>query len=316
MVGWICALQEEYETACRMLDEEFDDPVNSEANDDNTYMFGRIGDHYVIVGCLPAGRYGTNSAASVARDMVRSFPNLRFALMVGIGGGAPTEERDIRLGDVVVSHPQNKIGSVVQYDLGKRLLDGHVKVTGQLNAPPKPLLAVIPELKRRHNDLRKPDRIAEHIRRMEDMEDYQRPQWDRLYHSSYPHKGGKNCDLCSVDYLVWRQERPTYRIAIVHYGTIASGNSIIKDATTRDVYAKDPELNVLCFEMEAAGLMENSPCLVIRGICDYSDSHKNDIWHKYAALTAASYARELLLVLKSRNVRHLPPWTITSKIGK
>jgi nucleoside phosphorylase len=84
----------------------------------------------------------------------------------------------------------------------------------------------------------------------------------------------------------------------VHYGTIASGNTIIKDATLRDAYTKDPELNILCFEMEAAGLINNLPCLVICGICDYCNSHKNDEWHKYAALTATVYARELLLVLK------------------
>lgn len=99
-IGWICALQEEYEAACRMIDGEFDGAEASEANDNNTYVFGHIGGHNVVIGCLPDGRYGTSSAASVAKDMIRSFPNLRFALMVGIGGGAPTRERDIRLGDV------------------------------------------------------------------------------------------------------------------------------------------------------------------------------------------------------------------------
>ena len=77
----------------------------------------------------------------------------------------------------------------------------------------------------------------------------------------------------------------------------------LEDAQQRDAYANDPELNVLCFEMEAAGLMTNFPCLVIRGICDYSDSHKNDEWHNYAALVAAAYARELLHILKPTKFR-------------
>lgn len=94
-IGWISALQEEYEAACRMLDDEFDGPEVAEVNDNNNYLFGRVGGHNVVVGCLPHGRYGTSSAAMVAKDMVRSFPNLKFALMVGIGGGAPTRERDI-----------------------------------------------------------------------------------------------------------------------------------------------------------------------------------------------------------------------------
>ncbi|KAF9772904.1 hypothetical protein IL306_009351 [Fusarium sp. DS 682] len=197
-IGWICALQEEYEAACRMLDDEFDGPETSDANDNNTYVFGRISDHNVVIGCLPDGRYGISSAAVVARDMVRSFPSLRFALMVGIGGGAPTPERDIRLGDVVVSIPQGKLGGVIQYDFGKRLSNGRFQQTSQLNSPPEVLLGAIPEMRRRHNDPRKPDRVSEHLRLMEDMPEYQRPEQDRLYRAAYEHPGGKDF-LSSLD---------------------------------------------------------------------------------------------------------------------
>lgn len=307
-IGWICALQEEYDAGCRMLDDEFDGPETSEMNDNNTYVFGCVGGHNVVIGCLPDGRYGTSSAARVAGDIVRSFPNLRFALMVGIGGGAPTPERDIRLGDVVVSVPQGKLGGVVQYDFGKRLSDSRFQRTGQLNAPPEVLLGAIPEIRRRHNDPRKSDKISEYLRLMDDMPDYQRPADDRLYRADYAHRGGKNCVKCEADGLEERPQRKNSREITVHYGTIASANSVMKNATERDMYANDPELNVLCFEMEAGGLMNNFPCLVIRGICDYSDTHKNDEWHKYAALTAAAYARELLHVLKPRKVAGLPPW--------
>ena len=82
---------------------------------------------------------------------------------------------------------------------------------------------------------------------------------------------------------------------MVYYGLIASGNQVIKDGRIRDLLAQ--ELGILCFEMEAAGLMNNFPCLVIRGICDYSDSHKNRQWQGYAAATAAAYAKELLSVI-------------------
>lgn len=307
-IGWICALQEEYEAACRMLDDEFDGPETSEANDNNTYVFGRIGGHRVVVGCLPDGRYGTSSATSVAKDMVRSFPNLRFALMVGIGGGAPTREKDIRLGDVVVSVPQGRLGGVVQYDFGKRLSNSRFKQTSQLNAPPEVLLGVIPEMRRRHNDPKKPDRVAEHLKLMDDMPGYQRPAQDRLYRADYEHKAGKNCENCEADGLEERPGRDISREVAVHYGIIASANSVMKNALERDQYAKDPELNVLCFEMEAGGLMNSFPCLVVRGICDYSDSHKNDDWHKYAALAAAAYARELLNVLKPQKVAVMPSW--------
>jgi nucleoside phosphorylase len=144
--------------------------------------------------------------------------------------------------------------------------------------------------------------FAKHLQRMHDMEDYQQPTVDRLYRADFRHVDGKDCEQCERSELVERPERRNHRIIRVHYGTIASGNSVPKDATVRDTYAKDRELHVLCFEMEAAGMMNNLPCLVIRGICDYCDSHKNDNWHKYAALTAAAYARELLLVLRPQRV--------------
>jgi nucleoside phosphorylase len=307
-IGWICALQEEYEAACRMLDEEFEGPETSEINDNNAYVFGCIGEHNVVIGCLPAGQYGISSAAVVARDMVRSFTRLRFALLVGIGGGAPTPERDIRLGDVVVSEPQGKLGGVIQYDFGKRLSNGRFQQTSQLNSPPGVLLGVIPEIRRRHNDPRMPDRVLEHMKLMDDMPEYQRPAKDRLYRADYEHKGGITCASCATNGLEERLLRETKREVTVHYGIIASANSVMKNAEERNLYAQDPELNVLCFEMEAAGLMNNFPCLVIRGICDYSDSHKNDDWHRYAALTAAAYSRELLHILQPQNVTAQPSW--------
>jgi nucleoside phosphorylase len=66
------------------------------------------------------------------------------------------------------------------------------------------------------------------------------------------------------------------------------------------------ERGILCFEMEAAGLMDNFPCLVIRGICDYSDTHKNKNWQPYAAATAAAYAKELLGVIPPVQVDKTP----------
>ena len=49
---------------------------------------------------------------------------------------------------------------------------------------------------------------------------------------------------------------------VVHYGTIASGNQVMRDAAERDRVSAEFG-GVLCFEMEAAGLMNSFPCLVI-----------------------------------------------------
>ncbi|CAG8235214.1 unnamed protein product [Penicillium salamii] len=163
-------------------------------------------------------------------------------------------------------------------------------------------------MRRLYMDKKRPDRLAEHLQLLDDMETFQKPALDHLYATGYLHASGNNCDKCHPQSVVVRPVRSNHRAISVHYGTIASGNSVVKDAKMRDLYANDPELNVLCFEMEAAGLMNNIPCLLIRGICDYCDSHKNDAWHNYAALTAAAYARELLLVLRSQRVDSMPPW--------
>jgi hypothetical protein len=74
------------------------------------------------------------------------------------------------------------------------------------------------------------------------------------------------------------------------------------------------ELGALCVEMEAAGLMNDFPCIAIRGICDYADSHKNDAWQKYAALTAAAYAKELLAYISPEQTSREKP--IQEILGK
>ncbi|KAI1477427.1 nucleoside phosphorylase domain-containing protein [Daldinia eschscholtzii] len=308
-IGWICAVQDEFMAACRMLDQEISGPKAIHEKENNAYVLGRIHDHYVVIGCLPAGIYGISSATAVAKDMIRAFPSIRFALMVGIGGGAPTPERDIRLGDVVVSQPHGTLGGVVQFDLGKRLPGGQFQRTGHLNAPPTELLGVLQEMERQYNDPRSPDRIAENMKRMDDLPLFRRPKKDRLFPATYKHPGGTSCDTTCEGKELRRPPRATKRATTVHYGIIASSNSVVKDAGIRDKLARDPSLNVLCFEMEAAGLMNDVPCLVVRGICDYSDSHKNDDWQKYAALVAAAYARELLRIVRPSGVTRMRNWT-------
>jgi hypothetical protein len=94
-------VQTEYVVACEFLDEEHPPPATSPLHDNNTYTFGYIGHHNVVIACLLKGKYGLTSAASVARDMRRSFTSIRFGLIVGIKGSAPSPKHDIRLGDVL-----------------------------------------------------------------------------------------------------------------------------------------------------------------------------------------------------------------------
>jgi nucleoside phosphorylase len=120
------------------------------------------------------------------------------------------------------------------------------------------------------------------------------PGTDNLFKPEVTHD--LNCGaICSDDTskFVSRPERMEDEdIPAIHYGLIASADRLMKDALARDRLSEEKE--VLCFEMEAAGLMNHFPCLVIRGICDYSDSHKNKEWQAYAAMLAAAYAKDLL----------------------
>ncbi|KAL7815790.1 nucleoside phosphorylase domain-containing protein [Trichoderma gracile] len=292
-----------------MLDEELEGPEAAEKGDANTYFFGRIGKHDIVIACFPAGRYGTTAATRVAKDMMRSFPQLRFLLLVGTAGGAPAEDRDVRLGDVVVSVPTHTSGGVYQFDYGKQLGDSFYQNTSQLNAPPTVLLGALPEVRRRHNNPRRFGGIDEHLQALGNNPRFQKPEEDRLFLPAIKHQGGNDCAKCNLNGLVQRPPRTSGRAINVFYGTIASANSMMADASKRDIAAK--RAGAFCFEMEAAGLMNDFPCMVIRGISNYADAHKNDEWRCYAAATAAAYAKELLRVVRPVRVAASPVNTMS-----
>jgi nucleoside phosphorylase len=301
-VGWICAISTEYVAAQAFLDEKHEGPDFVSTADSNDYTLGRMGKHNIVIAVLPDGEYGISSATAVAKDMLHTFTNIRIGLMVGIGGGAPTQKHDIRLGDIVVSAPRNGESGVFQYDFGKTIQEQSFQTTGFLNQPPVILRTAVSGLKSHYelegHQLKEAiDCILEKKSRLQKK--YKRPDRGRdiLHQSTVVHLNDKgNCSvICGQDptNLVLRPERTEDEDApVVHYGQIASANQLMKSALLRDELAA--EKDVLCFEMEAAGLMNNFPCLVIRGICDYSDSHKNKEWQGYAAMAAAAYSKDLL----------------------
>lgn len=296
-VAWICALPIEIAAAKAILDEEHDS-LPQPKTDHNVYTLGAISGHNVVLVCLPAGVYGTVSASTTVSHMVSTYPNIEFGLMVGIGGGVPREydraaAADIRLGDIVVSRPTGSLSGVVQYDYGKTVREGKLQRTGSLNKPPRVLLKAIAHLegeevagKRQVRDI-----LAQIDQGVGNQ--FPRPERDMLFKAGYYHENLEaNCSACDTDQLVDRPLRRRPDEPYIHYGLIASGDQVMKDARTRDSIAE--ELGILCFEMEAAGIMDELPSLVIRGICDYCDSHKHKEWQPYAALAAAAYAKALL----------------------
>ena len=284
-IAWICALHIEMAAARAMLD-DIHEPLPTHADDINAYVLGSIRHHNVVITCLPLDQYGTINAAKVMTNMKRTFPAIRASLMVGIGGGVPSKS-DVRLGDVVVGT------RVIQYDLGKIIEGGKFQRTAVPSTPSLLLGTAVSALRSKHElGLRRIESILQ--QKLEAYSEYSRPSApDRLFQATYDHRSSlkDGCDDCDNSRLVPRSSRIPDGV-MVHYGAIASGNQVMKHGVTRDIIAQ--ELNIICFEMETAGLMDILPCLPVRGICDYSDSHKNKEWQRYAAATAAAYARELL----------------------
>ncbi|KAL1614633.1 hypothetical protein SLS54_009603, partial [Diplodia seriata] len=262
-----------------------------------------------------------------------------IGLMVGIGGGIRRNGFDVRLGDVVISQPDGKSGGVYQYDLRKARSGNDSEAIGILNRPSEFLLKALNLLKAQHRA--NPSKVPEYLNlATEIMKEppnrapgyvHQGIENDRLFKSTFAHVSAVStsesepveedfdaddpdpeelsltCPHCPSEKEVKRQPRPSGAIPQFHYGTIASGNTLIKDAEERNRVVKLVPGNCICFEMEAAGLMNNFPCLVIRGICDYADSHKNDRWQPYAALTAAAYAKEFLETVQGGEVQQQIP---------
>lgn len=321
-VGWVCALQKEQTAATAMLDDRHPD-LPKPPIDQNAYTLGSIGDHNVVIACLPQGRIGTTPAATVANQMINTFPSIKFGLLVGIGGGIPPE---VRLGDVVVSVPVNGYPGVVQWDFGKEE-HGKFKRTGALNNPPMLLLTALSKMGTAH-EMEDP-KISAYLEEMGRKWPKLSPKYlrsdklqDVLFRADYGHisRGYKRkatalgdgdynidmeetCQHCDITKIMKQKSRDMK----IHKGLIASGNRVIKDATFRDKIGEDLLSPVLCVEMEAAGLMNDFPCLVIRGISDYADSHKNKAWQEHAAATAAAFAKELLSYVQATQVSQERP---------
>ncbi|KAI6350942.1 hypothetical protein MCOR25_010261 [Pyricularia grisea] len=167
-IGWIAALPIEAAAAAAIFDKEHGPPKGfvRHPTDENSYDWGRMGEHNIVIASLPAGRYGTTSVANTASKLLASVPSIRVGIMVGIGGGIarPNEGRDIRFGDIVVSQPYGTTGGVCQYDLVKAKSGDVRQRQGFLAAPPAVFLHALGAVRRFHE--RKPSKIPQILEKM------------------------------------------------------------------------------------------------------------------------------------------------------
>nr|RBQ90727.1 hypothetical protein FVER53263_21099 [Fusarium verticillioides] len=265
LIGWVCILQEEYSAALHVLNQDYGPDEEAgfmrSENDPNAYRLGRIGPHYVVINRPRFGRSGQLPASQIVNGMKSTFPGMRFWLLVGIGGGAPSQKADIRLGDVVLGM------SVLPYKKGKEK-DNTFKITGKAKEPPVELLDVVTELKHKLDYELSLDQMLDTVlqRLLASQPDsqgalrrnYRRPSNDHLWRSDYIH-GDNDCDCLhqppnDTSRSIQRVQRDTEQLIQTHCGIIGSADQVMKNARKRDMLAREED--IICFEMEATAAME------------------------------------------------------------
>lgn len=324
-VAIICALPREADAVTLLFDQFWDeerDQYGRADGDTNTYITGCIGGQNVVLAVLPA--MGTNNAAAATASLRSSYTSLRLAILVGICGGVPRIERfDAYLGDVVVSK------TIIQYDYsrqyqGRFAIKDTVEVSlGKANKDIRSLLAVFEtELMRerlRNETLKHLQHLQEEAIKKRRRADYRYPgaSKDNLYSPKHVHQHRIPCDLCAANKFCESASkascveagcgsteivvRDVVRDRVVengsfspeiYIGRVGSGNTVMKNGGDRDQIAA--KHGIIAFEMEGAGAWDEVPCIVIKGISDYADSHRNKDWQDFAAATAASVAKAIL----------------------
>ncbi|GLA65599.1 hypothetical protein AtubIFM55763_007605 [Aspergillus tubingensis] len=312
-IAIICALPLEADAVEALFDETYDrlcKYYGKQQGDANWYVNGRVGKHNVVLCYMPG--MGKISAASVASSLKISYTSVQLALVVGICGGAPnsSKSQDIFLGDVVVSD------SVVTYEFG-----GEQSVHDRPGRPSREIRTLLGRL----GTPSAQTGLQSHLLHYLEVLNQNEKRWDHpgiedvLFESSHLHKhrehypdldccclkGSSPDEICEnalesdCDSLgcgkstVMRFRNPsTANKVSIHVGPVASGNTVMKSGKHRDNIIK--RYKVIGFEMEGAGVWECLPSLIIKGVCDYADSHKNKLWQAYAAATAASTAKAFL----------------------
>lgn len=300
------------------------------SGDDNSYDFGRMGEHSVVVTTLAST--GLVSASSAARSLKMSFNFIKLALLVGICGAIPFKKdgSEILLGDVVIGE------SIVELGHGRVLPGGFMRKDKLIEVHGRPSEEVLGLLRRwqipfifqtlRQGSLRHLKRIL-HCLGLE----YPGLLKDKLFQSEYIHKHRGHCidcdrgiasvcqpalsapcsdTFCDESQIVARRRLEAAVKANtntlypdIHIGSVGTTNTVVHSAKHRDRYAENEDITA--FETAAAGVWGKFNCVVIEGVCGYADSHENKTWHNYAAATAAAVAKEVLnqYVLPQRQPR-------------
>ncbi|KAK7222580.1 hypothetical protein V2G26_010583 [Clonostachys chloroleuca] len=322
-IAIICALGHEYTAVEDVIDQFWDndgDKYGKLQGDPNHYTTGRIGQHNIVLVLLP--EIGKANASSAANSIRLSYTGVKLALVVGICGAVPKNgDEDIMLGDVIIGE------KVVQHDFGRRYGDKFYRKIHNLGKANKEVSSITGKYKTPRSKRNVESHAAEILKDLQSRTvaqgrhgEYDDPGYasDRLFNPDYRHRhtvspscicasclkdADPTCSValvstckelhCDEKEMIHREPRSSsMRTPIIHIGAIASGDTVMKSGIQRDTIAN--ELGVIAFEMEGCGVWEELPCLVIKGVCDYADSHKDKVWQRFAAASAASVTKAVI----------------------
>ncbi|KAM0513537.1 hypothetical protein ACHAPE_007801 [Trichoderma viride] len=333
-VAVICALALEHDAVSLLFDQfwdEDDEPYGRAQGDANIYTTGKMGNHNVVLALLP--NIGTAAGAGVAASFRSSYSGLKTAFLVGVCGGVPSTGQDdeILLGDVVISKTVVQYSLGRQYPSAFVAKD---TVGDNLGRPSKAIRTLITSFETERGRRRLRQKAGQYLKDLQraameggHRHSYQYPgvAQDKLFAATHIHRHrglqqacGCSCneemdsfcdeaarvscaDLCCDEELLVPRRRLEAKSNMepecvqcpeIFIGCVASGDTVMRSGQHRDRIAK--ERNVIAFEMEGAGVWDEMPCIVVKGVCDYADSHKNKTWQPFAAATAAAVLKAML----------------------
>ncbi|KAH8654234.1 hypothetical protein BGZ61DRAFT_541507 [Ilyonectria robusta] len=314
--------------------DESGDRYGRAVGDDNRYTTGRMGNMDVVVVLLSnMGKASAAGAAASLRASYPGVRLALLTGICG-GVPKTAKDEEVLLGDVIISKVviQHDLGR--QYADGfatkDTVEDGLGRPTRNIRNMVTYLETILGRrrLEERANTFLQTIQKKPQGRRRGPNYAYPGADHDRLFQASYQHKhhtsttcecahhqGGADsvCEAsrsllcedlgCNDAYLVRRdrveekrnlqsKDRQQAQAPWIFVGRIGSGDMVVKSGENRDRLAARHK--IVGFEMEGAGVWDEVPCIVVKGVCDYADSHKNKRWQDFAAATAASTAKALL----------------------
>ena len=341
-IAIICAKKIESDAVEALFDKDWEEHQQypRTANDVNEYSMGQIGEHNVVLAFMPG--LGKKEATSTATHLRISFPKIQICLVVGICAAVPPDpksSKEVILGDVMVSTV------VVQYDLGRQLPNAFLTkdtLESSLGRPTQMIRAFLEKIKSAKGERNLTTKTIVNLKSLLQQPGFEAWQYpgvenDVLYKNAYRHKhqDPSKCTVCSkchskddkvceialkstcvqlgcdtnTDVLIRRTRLEehsgrTNPEPVIHFGRVASGDSVMKSSYHRDDLAS--ELDVIALEMEGAGVWDAFPTVVIKGVSDYADSHKDDRWQSYAAAVAASCMKAFVYQWRPTEKASLP----------